>query len=59
MPAIDRVRIVRPRRRVPPVSRAGSRRAGKRSLPDGVGAQLYLLDERRFSSGVIHLRYRI
>jgi dihydrofolate reductase len=33
--------------------------AGKRSLPDGVRAQLHLLDERRFSSGVVHLRYRI
>ena len=31
---------------------------GKRTLADGVGAQLELLDERRFSSGVVHLRYR-
>lgn len=33
--------------------------AGKRSLPGGVRAQLHLLDERRFGSGVVHLRYRI
>ena len=31
---------------------------GKRALPGGVRAQLHLLDERRFGSGVIHLRYR-
>ncbi len=33
--------------------------AGKRSLPGGVRAHLHLLDERRFGSGVVHLRYRI
>ena len=33
--------------------------AGKRSLPGGVRAQLHLLYERRFGSGVVHLRYRI
>jgi hypothetical protein len=33
--------------------------AGKRSLPEGVRAQLHLLDERRFGSGVVHLQYRI
>jgi dihydrofolate reductase len=32
---------------------------GKRSLPDGLRAQLELLDERRFASGVVHLHYRI
>jgi dihydrofolate reductase len=31
--------------------------AGKHSLPSGVRAQLHLLDERRFGSGVVHLRY--
>jgi dihydrofolate reductase len=33
--------------------------AGKRALPDGVRAQLELLDERRFRNGVVHLRYRV
>jgi dihydrofolate reductase len=33
--------------------------ASKRSLPAGARAQLHLLDERRFGSGVVHLRYRI
>jgi dihydrofolate reductase len=33
--------------------------AGKRALPGGVRAQLHLLDERRFASGVVHLRYRL
>jgi dihydrofolate reductase len=33
--------------------------AGKPSLPSGVRAQLHLLDERRFGSGVVHLHYRI
>ena len=32
---------------------------GKRSLPDNVYAELELLDERRFGSGTIHLRYGI
>jgi dihydrofolate reductase len=32
---------------------------GKRSLPDGVRMRLDLLDERRFVSGVVHLRYRV
>ena len=31
---------------------------GKRSLPDGAGVQLELLDEHRFTGGVVHLRYR-
>jgi len=31
---------------------------GKRALPSGVHAQLELLDERRFRSGVVHLHYR-
>ncbi len=30
---------------------------GKRALPDDVRAQLELLDERRFGSGVVHLHY--
>jgi dihydrofolate reductase len=30
---------------------------GKRALPDDVGVQLDLLDEHRFGSGVVHLRY--
>jgi dihydrofolate reductase len=30
---------------------------GNRSLPDGVRLDLELLDERRFGSGVVHLRY--
>jgi len=32
---------------------------GKRALPGGIRAQLELLDERRFISGVVHLRYRV
>jgi dihydrofolate reductase len=32
---------------------------GKRALPDGVRAQLELLDERRFGNGVVYLRYRV
>jgi dihydrofolate reductase len=32
---------------------------GKRALPAGVHAQLELLDERRFRSGVVYLHYRI
>jgi dihydrofolate reductase len=32
---------------------------GNRALPDGVHAQLELLDERRFGSGVVHLNYRV
>jgi dihydrofolate reductase len=31
---------------------------GKRALPAGVAAGLELLDERRFRSGVVYLRYR-
>jgi dihydrofolate reductase len=31
---------------------------GKRALPNGVRLELELLDERRFGSGVVHLRYR-
>jgi len=31
---------------------------GKRSLPDSVRVKLELLDERRFGSGVVYLRYR-
>ena len=33
--------------------------AGKRSLPAGVRLDLELLDERRFRSGVVYLRYRV
>ncbi|TCM38911.1 RibD domain-containing protein [Kribbella sp. VKM Ac-2568] len=32
---------------------------GKRALPDGVRVQLELLDEHRFKSGVVHLRYGV
>jgi dihydrofolate reductase len=32
---------------------------GKRALPDNTRAQLQLMDERRFRSGVVHLHYRI
>ena len=32
---------------------------GKRALPEGVRLQLELLDEHRFRSGVVHLRYRL
>ncbi|HVC69616.1 MAG TPA: dihydrofolate reductase family protein [Acidimicrobiales bacterium] len=32
---------------------------GKRALPDGVHAELELLDERRFRSGVVYLHYRL
>ena len=32
---------------------------GKRALPDAVRIRLELLDEHRFHSGVVHLRYRV
>jgi len=32
---------------------------GKRALPENIRAQLELLDERRFRSGVVHLHYRM
>jgi dihydrofolate reductase len=32
---------------------------GKRALPDGVRVQLELLDEHRFRSGVVYLRYAV
>ena len=32
---------------------------GKKALPDAVQLQLELLDEHRFASGVVHLRYRV
>lgn len=32
---------------------------GNRALPDGVRAQLELVDERRFGNGVVHLAYRV
>jgi len=32
---------------------------GKRALPDNVRAELELMDERRFGSGVVHLQYRM
>jgi dihydrofolate reductase len=32
---------------------------GKRALPDDVRATLELLDEHRFTSGVVYLRYRV
>ena len=32
---------------------------GKRALPDGVHAELELLDERRFRSGFVYLHYRL
>ena len=32
---------------------------GKRALPDNVRVQLDLLDDRRFSNGVVHLHYRL
>jgi dihydrofolate reductase len=32
---------------------------GKRALPDNVGARLELLDERRFQSGAVFLRYSV
>jgi len=32
---------------------------GKRALPESIRAQLELLDERRFRSGVVHLHYRL
>jgi dihydrofolate reductase len=33
--------------------------AGKRALPEGLFAKLELLDQRRFGSGVVYLRYRV
>jgi dihydrofolate reductase len=38
-----------------PVLRGG----GNQALPDDVRVRLELLDERRFSSGVVYLRYRV
>lgn len=32
---------------------------GKRALPDNVRAQLELLDERRFTNGVVHVHYLV
>jgi riboflavin biosynthesis pyrimidine reductase len=32
---------------------------GTRALPDGVRLQMELLDERRFGSGVVYLRYGV
>lgn len=32
---------------------------GKRALPDAARAQLELLDERRFTNGVVHVHYRV
>jgi dihydrofolate reductase len=32
---------------------------GNRALPDGVHAQLELLDQRQFASGVVYLHYRV
>ena len=32
---------------------------GKQALPDGVRLRLELLDERRFGSGIVYLRYRV
>jgi dihydrofolate reductase len=32
---------------------------GRRALPSNVRTRLALLDERRFSGGVVHLRYRV
>ena len=32
---------------------------GKRALPDGVRAELELVDQRRFDSGVVHLHHRV
>ena len=32
---------------------------GKPALPDGVLVRLGLLDERRFTQGVVHLQYRV
>jgi hypothetical protein len=31
---------------------------GKQTLPDGVHVKLELIDERRFVSGMVFLRYR-
>ena len=32
---------------------------GKRALPEGIQVRLELLEQRRFGSGVVHLRYRV
>jgi hypothetical protein len=32
---------------------------GKRALPSNIRLNLELLDERRFRSGVVYLRYRV
>jgi dihydrofolate reductase len=32
---------------------------GTRAFPDGLGLRLELLDERRFTSGFVHLHYRV
>jgi len=46
-------------RRPPPVRDACRRGRGNLSLPDGVRLKLELLDERRFSNGVVHVQYRV
>jgi dihydrofolate reductase len=47
---VDEVRLL-----VSPVTIGG----GNRFLPDGLRAELELLDERRFDNGVVYLRYRV
>ncbi len=47
---VDELRLI-----VSPVIVGG----GKRALPDGIRLDLELLEERRFSSGVVYLRYAV
>ena len=47
---VDEVRLL-----VNPVIVGG----GKRALPDGIRLDLELLEERRFASGVVYLRYAV
>ena len=43
---------------VPAVHLARRPQWGKPALPTDMRVELELLDERRFSNGVVHLRYR-
>ena len=47
------------RRTMPSISRAGLVGGGKHALPADAHAELELLDERRFRSGVVYVHYRL
>ncbi len=51
--------IVVPRCRATPAARSWRRRCGGSTADRLAPLRLELLDERRFASGVVHLRYRV